>query len=226
MTITPSTLTRAAGLSAAASGFLFGLVQFIHPVETVAAVQTDAWAITHFLTLAMAVLGLVGTTGLYLRQVRDTGVLGLVGFILFSGFYLLTMAFTFVEALILPEMADDAPHLVSRLLGIFTGQDTGSLGAVTAVGPVGFLLYLLGGLAFGIAAFRARNLARWASALLAAGTVATLAVPLVPHTVARMAAIPVGVAMIGLGVSLWRDQRHTSDRAAAATVRPEQPAVR
>jgi hypothetical protein len=238
MTVTPTHLTRAAGVAAAASGLLFGLVQFIHPVETVAAVETTRWAIVHYLTIAMAVLGLAGVTGIYLRQVRQTGVLGLVGYLLFSGFYLLTTAFTFVEAFVLPELTHDAPNLVHDVLGIFTGGRTGDLGAVTLAAPVGFALYLLGGLSFGVALFRARILARWAGVLLAAGTVLTLAVPLVPHQVARGAAIPVGIAMIGLGVSLWREQRYPAltvtvdqitvapNAVAATDGSAQQPAVR
>ncbi|WP_204331245.1 hypothetical protein [Geodermatophilus sabuli] len=213
MTVTTARLSGAAGLAAAASGLLYGLVQFIHPAETVSAVSTTGWAVMHHLTLAMAVLGLVGVTGIYLRQVREAGLLGLVGFVLFGSFYLLTVAFTFVEALVLPELAGEAPQLVDDLLGIFSGEGTGGLGAVTAVGPLGFGLYLLGGLALGVALFRARVLARWAAALLAAGTVVTLAVPLVPHSLARLAALPVAVAMTGLGVSLWRARRQAADPA-------------
>jgi hypothetical protein len=84
MTITPAKLTRAAGLSAVAAGLLFIFVQFIHPTENVSAVTGSAWATTHYLTMAMAVLRLAGVSGLYLRQVREAGLLGLVGFILFS----------------------------------------------------------------------------------------------------------------------------------------------
>lgn len=227
MSVTTTGLSRTAGLCAAASGVLYVLVQVIHPAETVAAVASTAWAVTHALTLAMAVLGVVGVTGIYLHQVREAGVLGLAGYVLFGSFYLMTTAFTFVEALVLPELTDDAPHLVEDLLGIFSGGDTGSLGAVTAIGVVAFALYLLGGSALGIALFRARVLARWAGALLAAGAVLTLAVPLVPHSLARLAALPVGVAMAGLGLSLWRAQRHPAAvPAGAGAVRPESTPVR
>ena len=67
--------------------------------------------------------------------------------------------------------------------------------------------FLAGGLLFGIALFRARVLARWAAALLAAGSVATLAIPLLPQVNYRLFAIPTGIALIGLGYSLWREQR-------------------
>ncbi|GAY09137.1 hypothetical protein [Pseudonocardia sp. N23] len=212
MTVTAIALTRAAGLAAAASGLLFGFVQFIHPVETVAAVGTTAWAVVHHLTLLMAVLGLAGMTGVYLRQVRQAGVTGLVGYLAFSGFYLVTIAYTFVEAFVLPELAADAPRIVDEILAIPLGGDTGGLGAVAALGTVSFALYLGGGVLLGIALFRARVLARWASLLLAVAPVLTLAGSFVPHSVIRLAAVPMGVALIGLGVSLW----HNAGRTVAA----------
>ena len=95
----------------------------------------------------------------------------------------------------------------------------GCSGAVSVSGDIGlmqpaFILssvgYLAGGVLFGIALFRARVLAHWASALLALGTLATLAIPVLPHSFERPLAVAVGAALIGLGISLWRDQRKTA----------------
>ncbi len=61
-----------------------------------------------------------------------------------------------------------------------------------------------GGLIFGIALFRARVLARWAAALLALSTLGTAALAALPESFNRPLAIPEGVALIGLGVSLWK----------------------
>ncbi|MBN9113030.1 MAG: hypothetical protein J0I34_30125 [Pseudonocardia sp.] len=219
VTVTVTGLTRAAGLAAAASGLLFGFVQFIHPAETVAAVTTTGWAVTHYLTLLMAVLGLAGTAGLYLSQARRVGVAGLVGWLAFSGFYLVTTAYTFVEAFVLPELAGTAPGVAAEILAIPGGGDTGDLGAVAMVGPASFALYLVGGVLLGITLFRARVLARWASALLAVGPVLTLAAPLVPHSLLRLAALPVAVALIGLGVSLWQGRPETTPVVDAPAVR-------
>jgi hypothetical protein len=63
-----------------------------------------------------------------------------------------------------------------------------------------------GGFLFAIALFRANVLAKWAAALLALATLATVATGLVPQY-ERLFAIPTGVAMVALGHSLWRDQR-------------------
>ena len=65
---------------------------------------------------------------------------------------------------------------------------------------------IAGGFLFGIALFRAGVLARWAAALLAGGAVATVATSALPQVNPRLFAIPIGVAMIGLGYSLWRKQ--------------------
>jgi hypothetical protein len=58
--------------------------------------------------------------------------------------------------------------------------------------------------------FRARVLARWAAALLAVGTAGTAAPAVLPESFNRPFAVPVGVALIGLGVSLWRHQQDAS----------------
>ena len=217
MTVTPTSLIRAAGLSAAAAGALFALIQFIHPTETVAAVDTAGWAATHYLSMLMCALGIVGVAGLYLSQIREAGVLGLIGAVALSAFFGLTGAFQFVEALIMPEIAADAPDVVGNLLAVSTGKDTGDLGAVAAVGPITGALYLIGGVTFAIAMYRAGTVARWACALLGAGTVITLAVPAVPHSAARLFAFPVAVALIGLGLSLWRGRRTLAAPAPAWT---------
>ncbi len=208
MTLTTSKLTRAAGVSAALAGLLYITVQFIHPAETVASVSTPAWAVVAFMTVAIGVFGLIGVTGVYLRQVRETGLLGIIGFLLFGTFLLTAAAFSFVEALVLPAIVADAPDVVADILAIFSGAPAdGSLGALEGLSTFAFGVYLLGGLLFGIAIFRARVLSRWAGILLAAGALSTLLVPLLPHAVGRFAAVPVGLALTWLGYSLWADRR-------------------
>jgi len=221
MSVTPSKLARAAALAAAAAGALYIVIQFIHPVEEVAAVTTQAWTVVHYLTLAMAVLGLAGVAGLYLVQVQRAGLLGLLGFLLLSAFFLTQAAYNFLEALVLPLLATEAPALTEDILGIFGGAPAdGSLGALESVGTVAFGLYLLGGVTFGIAVFRARVLQRWAGILLALGAASTLILPLIPHSVGRLAAIPVGLALIWLGASLWQSRGRRGSVPAEAVPVP------
>jgi hypothetical protein len=81
--------------------------------------------------------------------------------------------------------------------------------------------YLIGGLIFGIALYRARVLARWAAALLALSTVATAALAVLPEAFDRPLAVPEGVALIGLGISLWRNAREVPDAGATRRSAPE-----
>lgn len=210
MTISTSHLTRAAGLFAVASGFLYIIIQFVHPAENAATVTTSAWAVVGYMTEFMAIFGMIGVTGIYLRQVTASGILGLIGFVMFWCFYLLTAAFNFAETLIMPPLAAQAPQFVDSFEGIFAGTASQvDLGSLPTISPIAAVLYVLGGALFGFAIFRARVLDRWAGALLSVGAVLTLVVPLLPHAVGRFAAIPVGLGMVWLGYSLWSVERRT-----------------
>lgn len=227
MRVTKSKLFRAAALCAVLSGLIYIGIQFIHPEETLAAVSTDAWMIVGLLTTAFAALGLVGISGIYLRQNEETGILGLVGYIALGLFFLLTVAFTFAEALVLPLVVGAAPGFVENFNGIFNGVGTdGSLGALESVGTVAGVLYLAGGALFGIALLRAKILWSWAAISWIAGAVIAPLASLVPHEVGRFAAIPVGVALVGLGLALWSEKRTVVSSETVGVAGPTaQPAV-
>ena len=57
--------------------------------------------------------------------------------------------------------------------------------------------------------------------LLTVGAVATIATAQLPMIAQRLFAIPVGVALIGLGYSLWREQRTQNARPEASPVSPQ-----
>jgi hypothetical protein len=208
MAITATTLSRAAGVAAAAAGLIFIGVQINHPPMDVASVTTTEWVVRNSLKVLMAALALAGITGMYLLQVRKSGVLGLLGYLIFGAGYLVMMSVAFVGAYVLPALADSAPGYVNDILAVAAGGTaTGDIGLMkTAIAIEGFT-YLGGGLVFGIALYRARVLARWAAALLAAGTLATIAIPMLPQSFERPFAFPTGVALVGLGYSLWRNAR-------------------
>ena len=99
--ITPTTLFKAAGVAAVAAGLIFIGVQINHPHADVANVTTTEWAVRNSLKILMAALVLAGITGMYLRQVRQIGVLGLIGYVVFSVGYLSLLGSTFVSAYVL-----------------------------------------------------------------------------------------------------------------------------
>jgi hypothetical protein len=226
MTVTTTHLTRAAGLSAAVAGAIFIAVQINHPPMEVATVTTTDWLVRSCAKAVMCALALAGITGMYLRQVRQAGLLGLVGYLVFAAGYLVLFSIEAVAAFILPTVADSAPGYVDDVIvASFGGTPAGDIGAMStwlALSGVGFMA---GGLLFGIALFRARVLARWAAALLAAATGFTAALAVLPDSFNRPSAVPIGIALIGLGLSLWRDQRQTGN-ANSASAHVEQSAAR
>jgi hypothetical protein len=157
--------------------------------------------------MLMAALALAGITGMYLRQVTKIGVLGLLGYVLFAAGYLSMLGTEFVAALVLPSIAHSANAYVNDVIAVANNSPaTGDIGLMqTAILFTG-ITYVAGGFIFAIALFRANVLARWAAALLALGTLATIAVGLVPQY-ERLFALPTGFALVALGYSLWREQR-------------------
>ena len=216
MTITPSTLSRAAALAAVTAGLIFIGVQINHPPSDVANVTTTEWAVRSSLKLLMVALALVGITGMYLRQVKQIGVLGLIGYVVFSAGYLLIFATTLVPGYVLPSIADTDPGYVNDVLAAATGGTaSGDIGLLGSVLQVQGIAYLAGGLVFGIALFRARVLARWAAVLLAVGGLVSALLSVMPDAFYRFLAFPNGIAMVALGYSLWRTTRTDATPSSA-----------
>jgi hypothetical protein len=228
MNLTANRLTATAGLCAAAAGAIFVGVQIDHPPADVAHIVTDEMAIRETAKVLMAVLALIGFTGMFLRNRSRFGVLGLAGFSLLSVGYLALFAVQCIVAYVLPTVALSDPRYVQDVLDAAVGgSPSGDIGHMQALLLVSGIGYALGGLLFGIALFRAGILARWACLLLAVGTTSALALSALPESFNRPFAVPVGVALIGLGVSLWRDQRRQAGPVeAAAPAWVAEPATR
>jgi len=222
MKLTASNLIRWAGLSALVAGMLYMAVGLFHPPNVVSSVTTTQWAIVHALAIAMSFFGLLGMTGLYARQVKESGRLGLAGYLLFSLWLVLIMGFTFTEVLILPLLAATAPGFVEGWMGMLNGSaGTMNLGALSTVWPLTAPLYMLGGLLFGIATLRAGILSRWAAVLLAVGTVLAPVAALLPLDLQPKMAVPVGLALAGLGYALWAERRTHAAAPVPGRVSPQ-----
>jgi hypothetical protein len=164
----------------------------------------------------MCLFFIVGATGLYLRQMSRAGWLGLAGFVLFAASWWLQTGYVFTELFVLPPLAAVSPELVDSFLSIVNQHpgtlDIGQFGTVYNI--VG-LLYLVGGILFGVATLRAGVLPRIPSALLAAAALITPAAALLPHEFQRYAAIPMGIAFIWLGFALWFPRKSTTATSGA-----------
>ncbi|KRF47799.1 hypothetical protein ASH01_21635 [Terrabacter sp. Soil811] len=226
MTITTTSLTRAAGGAAAVAGLLFIGVQVNHPAMDVSSVGSTEWVLRNTAKVVLSALALGGVTGMYLRQVRQTGWLGLVGWVLSAVGFLVMGSVAFVAAYVLPTLADTAPRYVDDVLVAASGgHPVGDIGLMQGVFLVSAVAYVGGGVTLGVALFRARVLARWAAALLAVGCGATVLLSVLPHSFERPMAVPTGVALIGLGVSLWRNATQTSTATTSADASSSDAAV-
>jgi hypothetical protein len=208
MTVSTDDLFRWSGLAAMVGGVIFAGIQPIHPPDFLSSVTTPQWTLIITLKYAMCFLLLIGIAGLYLRQVEEGGWLALTGFILFSAFWALQVGYVFADLFILPPLATAAPQFVDSFLGTVNGSPgTMDIGALVPFYAVGGLLYLAGGLVFGIATIRAKVLPRWPATLMAVTAVVTPAAVLLPHAIQRLAAIPMGIAIAWLGYALWSARR-------------------
>ena len=215
MKITGSSLIRWSGLAALVAGLIFAGIQPIHPADVLSSVTTGAWTIIISLKFAMCLLFLIGIAGIYARQVEEAGWLGLAGFLLLILCWWLQTGYVFTDLFTLPVLATAAPQFVESFLGIVNPGSPVEMNIGALPAAYGFIgiLYMLGGLLFGIATLRAGILPRWPAGLLAVAAVLTPAAALLPHAIQRLAAIPVGIALAWLGYALWSERPQHRDLA-------------
>jgi hypothetical protein len=215
MKITGSSLIRWSGLAALVAGLIFAGIQPIHPADVLSSVTTGAWTIIISLKFAMCLLFLIGIAGIYARQVEEAGWLGLAGFLLLILCWWLQTGYVFTDLFTLPVLATAAPQFVESFLGIVNPGSPVEMNIGVVPAAYGFIgiLYMLGGLLFGIATLRAGILPRWPAGLLAVAAVLTPAAALLPHAIQRLAAIPVGIALAWLGYALWSERPQHRDLA-------------
>jgi hypothetical protein len=221
MKVTVNGLIRASGIAAIVAGLLFVVIQPLHPGDELTSVVAPAWSTIHQATCVMLVLFLAGLAGIYAGQVEKAGWLGLVGYIALSLGLLITAAFTFVEAFIEPILATASPAFVSGLLGMVEGVPSDfDLGALPTTYSISSALFLGGCIVFGIATIRARVLSRPAAALFAFGII--VAAPLTAALdTPRVAAVPIGLGLAWLGVSLWSRRGSSASEPVIRSLLPE-----
>jgi hypothetical protein len=222
MKVTTPKLIRWAGLSAMVAGIIFTAIRPAHPP-----IDSSTFIIITSFKTAISIFALLGITGLYARQVEETGWLGLAGYLLLTIFYAVQMCILFIEPTVLPLLTTTAPTFVESVLQLSggTGVPT-NLGGFTTVYSLVSILYVLGSLLFGIAMFRARILPRWAAALLAiSGPLSGTMFTLLPYQLVRLTSIPIGAAMIWLGYALFSERHQRTAETIRASSSSVQPAA-
>ncbi len=206
MNVTATGLAKASGAAAAVAGGIFITVQIGHPAADSFTTETAQWVAREWAKSAMAALALLGITGIYLRQYRRSGLLGLIGYALFMAGYLAMFSLQTIAAAVLPLFVESDPEFVNDIVAAAAGGTAvGDIGALQSLMTISGIGYMFGGLLFGIAIFRTAILPRWAGALLAVSTFGTASLAVLPDAFNRPFAVPTGIALIALGVALWRN---------------------
>lgn len=226
MTITSDRLTAFAGACAATAGAIFIVVQVNHPPADVAHLVSTEFVLRETAKALMAILAMIGFTGLFLRHRGRLGLVGLAGYVLLMVGYLAMFAIQCIVGYVLPLVARTDPGYVQDILDeAVGGPASGRIGHLHELLLVSGFGYAFGGLLFGIALFCAGVVPRWAAALLACGTASVLALSVLPESFNRPFAIPTGIALVALGVSLWRSVPRQED-AATPVAAADRAAVR
>ncbi|MBN8655640.1 MAG: hypothetical protein J0M11_07885 [Anaerolineae bacterium] len=186
------------------AGIIFTAIQPTHP-----SINTSTFIIITSFKTSISIFGLLGITGLYARQVEETGWKGLAGYLLLTIHYAVQMCISFIEPTVLPLLTTTAPTFVESMLQLSggTGVPT-NLGSLPNVYSLASIFYVLGSMLFGIAMFRARILPRWAAVLLAvSGPLAGTMFTLLPYQLVQLTSIPIGFALVWLGYALFSERR-------------------
>lgn len=131
------------------------------------------WLLVTLVWLIGSLLFVIGSPGMYLRQAERAGGMGFAGFILvFFAVLLGEAAFSLLQIIVLPFLAQKAPQLV--------GPNSGppALFVLFIVPP---LMITIGSILLGIATMRARVFPRWSGILLlVSGIIFLLTIPPIP----------------------------------------------
>jgi hypothetical protein len=135
-------ITATAGLCAAAASGIFVGVQVNHPSADVANIGTTEMTIRESAKALMTVLALAGITGMFVRNRRPFGVLGLAGYLLLSVGFLTMFVNQCIVAYVLPTVAHTDPGYVQAYIDAALGR--------SARGDIGHMerLFLVSGIAY------------------------------------------------------------------------------
>jgi hypothetical protein len=186
------------------AGVLFALAALVHPAREDAAtvLNTTPQILTaHWFFAASSAPMLLGLVGLYVCQAKQSGRLGLAGFMLaFIGTLLVLL--TGYYGFMLPLLASEAPLVLARVL---------NYGPVAALGGLTVLTFFPGLMIFGLATMRSRVLPRRGGLLLIIGAplflIGGLAVAFAAldtlYLIAILGSVLLGLGFIQLGYTLW-----------------------
>jgi hypothetical protein len=207
-----SKITRVSGILLLVGGVLVAISWSFHPLDPDPhTMQSTRWLVVHGLAGIGLALTVPGLLGLYNRLAAESGVGGLIGFILAAvGTALMAGTILFIEVGTLPLIAT-LPN-AEEVLNTFPP-------AFMAVFGVTLLTFILGYILLGIVTWRSAVLPRTAGLLLLVGAPLFAApAPPTPIIVNTIGAILFGLGYAWLGYSLWANTSQLIE--APAQVQP------
>lgn len=183
-------------------------------------VTAAPFQIVNLLLFVGGILTLLGAPGIYLRQARKAGVLGLIGFILlFITGILLGLVFEIIDVLVIPWIASVAPKLAE-------GSGPPSLFVFFLVAG---LLATVAALLFGIATLRAAILPRGAAIVLLVAAIINLLnfapfPPVLSNLLGTASPVLYGLALAWFGYGLLAERREGVAQAPVPRTDTQVPA--
>ena len=163
-----------------------------------------------------SVLVLLGLPGVYTRQAKPAGILGLLGFLfVWYGILFQGVLIPFTSVTIVPTLVTDPAtrHLLAA----------GPLASFTPFFIPSLVGQTLGVLLLAIATLRARVFPRWIAWLLIATAVlnAASSLPFIPNALGNVATIMGYLPLVGLGYALLSPSRRESAEAVPTSAQAE-----
>jgi hypothetical protein len=170
--------------------------------------MSQGWILVALVSLISSLLFAIGLPGMYLRQAGRAGVLGFVGFILVFFDYLLHGAFSTLQMVVLPLLAQAAPKLLA-------GEALP--GGMFLLLLVFSLLDVIGAILLGIATIRAHMLPQLVGVFLIIAGIGAGLMFVAPSAITEIASsIVFSAAFLWCGYVLIAGERGTGEAAPLA----------
>jgi hypothetical protein len=207
--MTKNALIKISGSMLMLGGLLYMLIQLVHPADELASVTTSLYIAVAVMTSIMSILIFFGILGLYVNHSESMGVFGFVGFVIFDLFWLISMMFSFIEASVLPLLTQSATEFVVGMTGLFSSVAVSvDMGVFPMLAVFSGMMYVFGGLLFGISLYRSRVFSKKLALMLSVSAVLTLTTAIIPHPWDRTLAIPMGTSLLLIGYFVTAGKRN------------------
>jgi hypothetical protein len=140
----------------------------------------------------------VGFFGLYLKQAKESGKLGFIGFLCAFFGSLLFMCVQYIETILWPIFTEHASGLLEHKGAMFTNTTFNTFYMLMGV------LLALGFIILGISTMLSRVLPKWGALfMLIGGTAFSVAISIV--IIRTIGIVLLTVGLVWLGYAIWRD---------------------